>query len=762
MKRIKDISPFTLLSIVLILHSCSVKKYVPENETLYGGADLELNFRTPVEGAADLKSELESVIRPEPDSKFLGVYWGLLLNYKANREKPGFLNTYLNKKFGEEPVYLSDVDLDKTEELLNNRLENRGFFNSSITSSIQKNKNTAKAAYKVDVKEPYTLETYQLNSDSLSIYKEIKKNLSTTVLKPGTRFDLARLKLERKRIDDELKSDGYYNFNSDFLIFEADTNRYDKKRFDLYLRLKNDVPQKSTVPYMINSVRVYPNYSLESDEQDKTKDTVSISGTEFIQKPEFFKPNLLAPFILLKKGELYNPEKSKLTSNRLSSIGAYKYVNIKFDDISEDSISAPVRKLDASIYLSPLTKRSLQAELQAYSKSNNFAGPALSLVYNERNLFGGGEIFRATGTIAYEWQVASGSNNTGLSSTQAGLQGDLIFPRLLFPIHLQDKFKYAVPKTKISAGWDYLNRSQLYNLISYTTTFGYQWNENRYVYHELNPISISYVNPSNITAEFEQILEDNPYLRSSFEQQFIAGLTYTFTYNELGDSKTKNPIYFSTNFDTAGNLLGIFAKDSNNDGKKSLLGLEYSQYAKADIDFRYYFKTGDSQFLIGRVFAGLGLPYGNSTTMPFSQQYFSGGPYSVRAFRIRSLGPGSYKPDTTEATETYYDQAGNVRLEANLEYRFPLFSYLKGALFADAGNVWLTEESESYPGGKFSKDFIDELGIGLGVGVRLDIQNFVIRVDVATPINTPYLPKGERTKFNLDGTILNFAIGYPF
>ena len=746
---------------MLILQSCSVQKYLPENKTLYAGADLKMDFQTPIEKKSVLVEELESVIRPEPNSKFLGVYWGLLAHFKAQREKPGFLNKYFNKKIGEEPVYLSDVDLVKTEDLLNNRLENRGFFNSTITSSIEKNKNFATAKYKAKLKEPYTLETYQLDSDSLSIYKEIQKNISETPLKPGSRFDLALLKLERKRIDEDLKSHGYYNFNSDFLIFEADTNRTKKKRFDLYLRLKNDVPQKSKVPYIIKSVRVYPNYSLNSEEKNKDKDTVIISGKEFIQKPEFFKPKRLEPFILLKKDELYNPKKSRLTSNRLSSIGAYRYVNIKFDDISRDSINDSIRKLDASIYLSPLNKRSLQAELQAYSKSNNFAGPALSLVYNERNLFHEGVIFRATATIGYEWQVASGKDNKGLSSTQAALQGDLIFPRILFPIKLEDKFKYAVPKTKISASWDYLNRSELYNLISYGTTFGYQWNQNRYVYHELNPISITYVNPSNITPDFEQILEDNPYLRSSFEQQFIAGLTYTFTYNELGDKNKRSPIFFTTNFDIAGNLINLFAKDRDNDGKKTLFGLEYSQYAKADIDFRYYFKTGDSQFLIGRLFAGLGLPYGNSSTMPFSKQYFSGGPYSVRAFRIRSLGPGTYKPDSV-TSQSYYDQTGNVRLEANVEYRFPLISYLKGAIFADAGNVWLTQENLSLPGGKFTSDFINEFGIGLGAGVRLDIQNFVIRVDVATPVSTPYLDKGKRLGFDLNGTILNFAIGYPF
>ncbi|HUH47274.1 MAG TPA: BamA/TamA family outer membrane protein, partial [Arenibacter sp.] len=403
-------------------------------------------------------------------------------------------------------------------------------------------------------------------------------------------------------------------------------------------------------------------------------------------------------------------------------------------------------------------KRTLRAELQAVSKSNNFAGPTLSLNYSNRNLFRGGETLSITGNVGYETQLA-GKNSTGLSSTQFGLKSELIFPRLLSPIKFTKRFKYAVPKTKIGLGMEFLNRSKLYGLNSFSSIFGYSWNENRFVFHELNPISINYVKLSKTTPEFDAILDNNPFLKSSFDQRFIAGLTYSFTYNELVDTHKKNALFFNANIDLAGNTLSLF--DRSGSGTNTFLGLEYAQYAKADVDFRYHLGIGKSQKLIGRLFGGIGLPYGNSVTLPFSKQYFSGGPYSVRAFRIRSLGPGSYSSGADDSG-SFFDQSGDIRLEANLEYRFPIYSFFKGAVFADAGNVWLTRENTALPGGKFTSDFMNELGIGMGAGLRIDIQNFVIRFDLAAPIQKPFLPEGQRFDFDLSRPILNFAIGYPF
>ncbi|WP_299252283.1 BamA/TamA family outer membrane protein [uncultured Aquimarina sp.] len=748
-----------LISIAALLFSCGVKKFIPTNETLYTGASLTLQSEENIDNLKAIEDELELVLRPRPNTKILGIKIGLYSYYKNQKENPGFINRFLFKNFGEEPVYLSDVDQARVSELINNRLENRGFFRSILDSEVLKDSTKARIVYKAAIKKPYKLQTYQVDSIKYPIGEDIKETLANSPIKKDGRFDLALFELERERIDKSLKAKGYYNFNADFLIFEADTNQYKNKRYDLFLRLKKEVPEKSLVPYKVNKINVFPNYSITTDSITKDTDTVSYSGINFIQNEEYFKPKRLESYILFRKGQLYNPTISKRTSNRLSSIGTYKFVNIEYDVLDTGKNGTGKGDLTANIYLSPLNKRALRAELQAVSKSNNFTGPNLLLTYANRNLFSGGETLNITASIGYETQL-SGSENQGLSSAQIGLKSDLIFPRLLFPIKIMDRFKYAVPKTIVSAGFEYLNRSKLYSLNSVNTSFGYSWNANRFVNHELNPISINYVNLSNTTQEFKDILDENPFLKSSFDQQFIAGLTYSFIYNELNDSAIRNPFYFNANFDIAGNTVSLFGKEDENIDSKTFLGLEYAQYVKADIDFRYHFSLGNGQKLIGRLFGGWGLAYGNSTTLPFSKQYFSGGPFSVRAFRIRSLGPGTYTPIDGDSG-SFFDRAGDIRLEANLEYRFPIIPYLKGAVFADAGNVWLREENDALSGGKFSSNFLNELGIGAGFGLRVDIQNFVIRFDLAAPLNDP---SEEEQNFNFDvaNPILNFAIGYPF
>ena len=759
-----------MLLVALAVYSCSVEKYIPEDEFLYRGANLKFIDTVLDKNYKEVKTETEGVLYPQPNSRFLGMYPGLYFHYKAQRENPGIINKFFNKKIGEEPVYFSDVELSETEELIYNRLENRGFFYSLIESNsiIDSSSHTAKVNYEVTLKKPYVLETYQLekdslpSTDSLELVKKLEKAVvdENSVIKKGMRFDLADFKSERERIDESLKQEGYYNFNGNFLIFEADTNTYDNKKFDLFLRLKDNVPDKSKVPYIIDDVDVYPNESIET--RDQEKDTVSLDSLDFIQAKEFFKPKRLSPYILLKPGQRYNPILSKYTSRRLSSIGTYKFVNIHYKENDTVVDENGFRHLDAIIELSPLQKRSLRAELQGVTKSNNFAGPGLGLTYTNRNWFKGGEQLNIRGSVAYEKQFSSGEQS-GLSSLQLGLETSVRFPRLLFPIvDVNKRFKYSIPQTEVKLGIDYLNRSQLYSLNSYQTSFGYIWKANRYVTHQLNPININYVRLGNVTEEFNEILNQNQFLRRSFEQQFIAGLTYGFTYNELVDNYRTGALYFNFNFDIAGNTLSLFdqsATDEDGNAVNEFLGLQYAQYAKGDIDIRYHYKLNDDgQVLIARLFGGLGYSYGNSESLPFVKQYFAGGPYSVRAFRIRGLGPGSYQPTDESSYNAYFDRAGDIRLEANLEYRFPLFNYVNGAIFTDAGNVWLLRENDALPGGKFSSSFTNELGIGSGVGVRVDIQGFVIRFDLASPLKRP----AKSFEFEYDSPVLNFAIGYPF
>ncbi|MEH6408247.1 MAG: BamA/TamA family outer membrane protein [Leeuwenhoekiella sp.] len=758
-KGLKNIHILYGILFLCIIQSCSVEKFVPEDELLFTGSKIELASDTVVDNEELLKQELNAVLRPDPNSKILGMQPGLYFHYKAQREKPGFINKFLNKKLGEEPVYESDVETYDMEQILLNRLENRGFFYSNVTSSIDEylKAKEASVTYNIKLLRPYILENYKLDNDSLLVYQEIEKTLPNTVIKPGMRFDFTAMQVERERINTELKKKGYYNFDSGLLLFEADTNQYDNRRFDLFLRLKKDVPAKTIIPYKINKVNIHPNYVIGKD--SIPKDTVQFANKNFIQDEEFFRPDRLDPFVLIEEGQYYDPAISRATSRRLGSIGAYKFVNIQYNEVDTDTTDN-LGLIDANIYLSPLKKKAIRAELQAVTKSNNFAGPSLALSFTNRNLFRGGEILNVSADFGYEVQVAGG-NQTGLSSIQLGLKGDLIYPRMLFPIDISnDWFKYSIPKTKISLGVNYLSRSQLFSLGSVLGTFGYTWQANKYITHEINPISINYVKLSKTTPEFEAILAENQYLRSSFDQQFISGLTYSFTYNGMIDQSKKHQFYINATFDTAGNSIDLISGNAKED-PQTFLGLEYAQYVKADADIRYHLNIGKNQTIATRLFAGIGIPYGNSAVMPYTKLYYSGGPYSVRAFKIRSLGPGTYAP-TEEDNNSYFDQTGNLRLEANLEYRFPLINVLKGAVFADAGNIWNTTENDALPGGKFSSNFLNELGIGAGFGVRIDIQSFVIRLDLAAPLHDPSITEGNKWNFDFQNPILNFAIGYPF
>ena len=753
---------FAAITIILstLFYSCAVKKYIPEDEYLYTGADLEVEVdsNATVNDVDALKIELQKVITPKPNSTFLGMRPGLHYHYRVEKDSAGFLVKFFNNRIGEEPVYLSDVNAEDTRDLLRNRLENRGFFFSNITSeeSIDSTAQEARKSYSIQLPKPYEMETYTVEKDSIPFYAVLEDLTKSSPFEKGSRFDLSAMKSERERLDQELKDRGYYNFNDGFLIFQADTNQYDNRKFDLYLKLKQDVPSKAVKPYKIKNVNVYPYNVVGMD--STAQDTTRFADKNFIQDETFFKPKRLDPFILIEEGDLYNPDKSKATSRRLGGIGAYKFVNIEYTEVDEQKNDS-LNYLDANIYLSPLNKRSIRAELQGVTKSNDFAGPNLGVTFTNRNLFGGGEILNISAKTAYEVQISS-QDQAGLTSLEFSLGSDLIFPRMIAPITFdKNYFEYSIPKTKTGIKADYLSRSQLYGLLTFSGDFGYIWQANKYVTHEIDPISINYINVLNQSEEFRDIRRRNAFLDQSLQQEFISGLTYAFTYNGMARQNKRSLLFLYSTVDIAGNSISLLSQEGD-EGANEFLGLEYAQYAKVDADFRYHYRLTEDSRIATRLFAGYGYAYGNSDVMPFSKQYFSGGAYSVRAFRTRSLGPGTYDPGNNN-DRSFFDRSGNIRLEANAEYRFPIFNYLKGAVFADAGNVW-TSTDQDLDGGQFSSNFINELGIGAGVGLRVDIQGFVIRFDLAAPIHDPENLEGERWDFDVANPVFNFAIGYPF
>ena len=451
-----------LISIAFIftalLSSCSVKRFIPENESLYTGAELQLNADLPKRELKGLQSELEGLIKPEPNSRILGFRFKLLSHYKGSKEKPGFINRFLKNRFGEEPVYFSQVNEERTGSILLNRLENKGYFYGDVDTERLDKKKFTSIIYTMNFGEPYRLVKYEILGDSVEVMQEIKSNLDKTLLVKGERLDLDILKNERSRIERVLKDKGYYNFGADLLIFEADTNQYEDRSFDLYLRLKSDIPERAISPYSIREITVFPNYALNSEME--MADTVTVNGVDVIQEGEIFKPKLLVPYVLFREGAKFDPQKSRLTANRLSAIGNFRYVNITYDEADSVQNEDGTLPLNANILLSPLNKRSLRAEIQGVTKSNSFVGPALILTYRNLNIFQGGEVFTFSTKVGYETQIAQGERER-LTSIEFGAQAGIIFPRVIFPVPIMNRFQYAIPTTRFSVGYEHQYRSEL-------------------------------------------------------------------------------------------------------------------------------------------------------------------------------------------------------------------------------------------------------------------------------------------------------------
>lgn len=760
MKPSFNIGIFVLL-LAVTLGACNTYKHIPEGEKLYNGATLKLKAKGKVEGGKnDLQYELEDVISPEPNKKLFGARYGLWIHYKAQKGATKKLWTKLDKRFGEKPVLMSDVDPIRNEKILLNRLENNGYFGAEVTSTVKTKDKTGTVTYRINIPEPYRLKTYTYLPDSSAV-DTLQGALKDSLIKAGDQFDTDKLKEERERVDKYLKDKGFYHFNSDYLVFTMDTNQYKDRRYDLYLSVKSNTPVEVLDRYRIRNITVYPDYSI--DERDTLyKDSAKVEGMIFMQGETRFKPKHLEDYIMIRRGDLFSQEARLATTRRISSMGIFQYVSIRYttDSLRGDSVGL----LNASIQLSPLKKRSLRIEMQGVTKSNSFAGPALIISYTNRNLFSGGEILNISGDVSYEAQIVKGKQ-TGLSSFQFSLNNGLTIPRI-FPFRIRSRGGYSVPKTKMGINLSLINRVQYYRLNSFQLEYGFKWNSSELVSQEISPIDLTYSNIFGTTAAFDSILDNNTFLAQSFEDQFIPGLTYSFVYNQLTKVEREHRFFFKGTADLAGNLFGIAQNVANQE--KLIVGLPYAQYIKADVDGRHYARIGRKSYWVTRLFLGWSRPYGNSSTLPYIKQYFSGGPNSIRAFRVRSLGPGSYNASSTDAQ--FFDQSGDLKLEYNSEFRHPIFSILHGAAFIDAGNIWLVNSNPAVPGGKFTKYWYKQIAMGFGYGLRLDIDFLVIRFDFATPLRTPYSDsnnwldsigvwKGQGFGNNV---VTNFSIGYPF
>ncbi|MBL7700404.1 MAG: BamA/TamA family outer membrane protein [Chitinophagaceae bacterium] len=751
--------------LLTLLTSCSNVKYLPKNESLYTGA--EIKVRAPQLSKSKRKTiskQLAALTRPKPNSSILGLRPKLWFWNIGGNPKKKFSIKRLIKNMGEPPVVLSDVNVERNNAVLKSYLENIGFFTATVAGEIENKNRRAKAIYTATPGSEYTINEVKFQSDSSVLQKAILRTSRRTLLQPKKPFNLEVVKAERTRIDERLKNQGFYFFNPEYLLIDVDTTIGDHK-VNMFVNTKPETPKLARTVYRIKDVVIYPTYSIRGSGSDTSrKYAVMHQGYYVVDSAKFYKPKLFQQAMQFSTGEIYRRREHNATLNRLINLGIFKFVKNRFE-ITGDTL------LNAYYYLTPLPKKSLRIELGGNTKSNNLTGTEITLGFTNRNAFRGGEILNVSVSAGSEVQVSG--NYKGYNTYRLGAEMNIAIPRFIIPFVYLNPRGGFVPRTNVQLAYEILNRKQLYTLNSFKGAYGYTWKETLQKEHTFYPISVQYVQPVKVTPLYLERQRDDPTLQKVVDTQFILGANYSYLLNQMaGPRIPRNGFYFNGMVDVSGNIAGLIKRNVIKGGDTArIFGAPFSQYLKLETDLRYYRQLGNDAVWASRIDVGSGFPYGNSKELPFIKQFFIGGNNSLRAFRSRSLGPGTFLATSTDGG-FLPDQSGDIKLELNTELRFKIVKPVFGAAFVDAGNIWLYNDNRDKPGAKFSKDFLNELAVGTGLGVRVDINILVLRLDLAFPVRKPWLPEKDRwvikeidfgsSDWRKDNLIFNLAIGYPF
>lgn len=753
-------SIYISILIILLGTSCTGLKHATPERPLFSDFKVEFS-EEPAFEPGEAEAELQGVVTPQPNNKILGMRPTVALhNMVKEPEKQKGFKFFLKYRVGSEPVYLEDVPVDDIVAAMENRMHNRGYFKAQARSTIERDGNTASIVFTIDPGRVHLLRNITFDhthaEDTLNAF--IAQEQERSLLQPGDAYDLNKISAERVRLSDILRNKGYYRFRDDDLIFAADTAVEDH-RVDLHLHIKPATFPQALLRYEIGNVFVHG----DRDEILPPRDTTYLDSVHYINYLNIFRPRPIVRGVFIRPGDYFSLRYTDWSQRYLSSFGVFRNTQITYRD---DSLDLGI--LHADVLLAPQNRFTFSSEFNAVSKSNNFAGPGVRVGFKDRGLLRGGEILNIDLNGRFETQI--GGPGKGTNAYEIGIKGSLQIPRLVFFDRVR-RPRPAAPTTRIELGYTLFRRIGLYGLSSASASYNYQWRQNYQVWHDVQVPEISFNKLIFTSPEFEEFLGENRLIQRSFEEQFIFGVGYTYTRSSRKPRHGNKPYYTLTlGFDESGNVLNGFSAIGGErpyDGYK-LFNERYSQYVRFRPEVRFYHPVGiqGDQF-VTRLLVWSAFPYGNSTVVPFVKQYFAGGPMSIRAFRARSVGPGSYVSD--RESNLLVDQVGDLRLEGNLEYRFTISGIFKAAFFADAGNVWLLQEDPQRPGGKFDiNTALQEIAFGAGGGIRIDPEFLVIRLDLAVPLRRPDMPRGQRWIFDETDDpvdrkpVLNIAIGYPF
>lgn len=758
------INPINILFcfFILLLSACSNTKNIAQNDSLYLGSSVKITDKQASKKERKfLRKELSGAIRPLPNKKVLGMRLKLrLYNFAGVPKKPKGFKNWLRNKVGEPPVLTSSFSLPTNEKLLHNVLQNRGYFFNTVVGKVETKKKKSTAQFDIVTGPQYKIkQTFFLEDSVAQIAKDINATAGQTLLKPGAPFNLELIKGERLRIEKILKEQGYYYFKPDYLFIEADTN-VGEHLVDMKLRLKQDsIPDVAYRVYRINDVFVYANYQLNRTSADTSRaDAVEYKGYYIIDKRKKYRPFLFANMLMFHKGEKYNRTDQNTSISRFISLNTFKFVKNRFQPVGDTL-------LDVYYYLSPFPKKSLRFEIGANTQNDSRAGSQIGVSWRNRNSMRAAEEFMVKLNGGFESQFSGIAQQPSIYTW--GAQVGLSFPYFVVPFFNVPSNSSAVPRTILKANYNYESQQGLLRINSYKLSFGYNWKETVRKDHQLYPININYVK----TDSFSDVRSNATYANLLFNG-LIIGPTYEYTFNSQIGSSSPDNYYFNGLADFSGVIIGAAQKADYKDNPREILGQNYAQYAKFQTDFRYYHRFPNNNIWANRLLIGAGIPYGNSAQLPNIKQFFSGGNSSLRGFRSRLVGPGTFNEKYLRGTTNYIQALGDIKLEVNTELRVDIYKFFKMGFFAEAGNIWLYNDNPSFPGGKFSSSFLKELAGDVGLGLRFDFKILLLRFDMAIPVRVPWLPEGNRWVFNKidfyspewrsDNLIFNLAIGYPF
>ena len=757
----------------LLSWSCSTTKNLPEGAVLYTGiSKIEIQQPDASEAGRSTVEEVEAALAYPPNNALLGSSsvrvpfpFGLWV-YNAFVNKEGKVSRWIFNKLAAKPALISTVNPDVRVKVARNLLNEYGYFNGATSYALvpdKKDPRKAKIAYQVTMNQPYTIDSILYVRMRNRVDSLLPRLSSERLIRKGDNFNVVRLQEERERIADRLRDNGYYYFRPEYMIYQADTTITPGK-VSLRIVPKEGMPRNALIPWKLGNVDFYLNGYRNEQPTDsiRYKDlTIHYEGKLRI------RPKVLYDRLYFRPGDRYSQTQQERSQTALARLGIFRYAEFQYaprDTMRrQDTLDLRIH----TVYDLPLDG---ELELNVTAKSNDQIGPGAVFSVTKRNMFGGGETFGVKLRGSYEWQTGNKLDAGGskINSYELGLSTTLTFPRLLFPTLGKRDLNFPATTTfRIYA--DQLNRARFFKMLSFGGDASYEFQPSATSHHSVTPFKLAYNLLQHTTAEFDSIADSNKALMKSLQDQFVPSMSYTYTYDDSPITTKRHHVWLQGSITQAGLLMNaayaIAGKPFDKEGKK-LFGNPFAQFIKGTVEARYNYQLGENQRLVGRIMAGAIYSYGNARTAPYNEQFYVGGANSVRAFTIRSIGPGRYYQSSDENKYAYIDRTGDLKFEANLEYRFQIMGDLHGATFLDCGNIWLLREDPDRPGGRLKAGhFFKDLALGTGFGFRYDMDFLVIRFDVGIGLHLPY-ETGKSGYYNLprfkDGMGYHFAIGYPF